>query len=188
MLWYCLSNWQFILIKRVKFAWVWPRTVLVYRCFFTNSATLTWFGFINRLKHMTYEEVIPLAFNLRGFRTSVTNSMDEMRSYTYSSIWFVYINYIHIHIYNWPLQNSSQDDGQASYITQVVCINFVHELRNSQFKIDSEWQIFEKLFHGCFITPIVFAEEIFFVFIFHFDAWSGIRTHALRLISLYTAY
>ena len=30
-------------------------------------------------------------------------------------------------------------------IAYVVCVNFIHELRDLQFKVDSERQIFEKL-------------------------------------------
>ena len=44
-------------------------------------------------------------------------------------------NYIH----NWSLQPFSQDyDDLASHTTYVMCINFIHEWRNRQFKVDSE--------------------------------------------------
>ena len=57
--------------------------------------------------------------------------------------------YIH-NIHNSPLQSFSQDYGLASHITHVVCVNFIREWRDLQFKFDSERQIFEKLFHGRF--------------------------------------
>ena len=51
------------------------------------------------------------------------------------------------------------------HITYVVSVNFIHEWRNQQFKVDSERQIFKKLF-----MAILFAlrEEIFFSH-FRFD-------------------
>ena len=35
---------------------------------------------------------------------------------------------------------------QTSSTTHLVCVNFIHELRDLQFIVDSERQIFEKLF------------------------------------------
>ena len=61
-------------------------------------------------------------------------------------------------------------------------LNFIREWRDLQFNIDSERQIFEKLFHGRFIFTLKVllkirweevAEEIFFYFIF--DDWPGMR-------------
>ena len=45
----------------------------------------------------------------------------------------------------------SQDYGLASHTTHVVSVNFIREWRDLQFNVDSERQIFEKLFHGRFI-------------------------------------
>ena len=38
----------------------------------------------------------------------------------------------------------SQDYDLASYITYIVCVDFIREQRESQFKFGSEWQIFKK--------------------------------------------
>ena len=86
-------------------------------------------------------------------------------------------NTINYSIHNWPLQPSSQDYGLASHTTHVVCVNFIREWRNLQFNVDSERQIFEKLFHGRFNLLSEFlpemcweevAEEIFFIYHFFF--------------------
>ena len=50
------------------------------------------------------------------------------------------------YIHNWSLQSFGQDYDPASYTTYVVHFNFIYECRDLQFKVDSERQIFEKLF------------------------------------------
>ena len=45
----------------------------------------------------------------------------------------------------------SQDYDVAFHTTYVVCINFMHEWRDLEFKVDSERQIFEKHFIAIFI-------------------------------------
>ena len=55
---------------------------------------------------------------------------------------FIFRRYIH----NWSLQSLSQDYSLASHTTYVVCIHFIPEWRDLQFNVDSERQIFEKLF------------------------------------------
>ena len=73
----------------------------------------------------------------------------------------------------------------VSHTTYVVSVNFIHEWRDLQLKIDSERQIFlEKLFMAILFTLRVFARNLLrgkrrkkYVFIFRFiDAWS---THYL---------
>ena len=64
-----------------------------------------------------------------------------------------YITYIN----NWPLQPFSQDYGLASHTAHVVCVNFIHEWRDLQLKVDSAGHIFEKLFMAIFFTLGVFA-------------------------------
>ena len=66
---------------------------------------------------------------------------------------------IHTYIHNWPLQPFSQDYGLASHSTHVVCVNFMREWRDLQFNVDSERQIFEKLFHGNFIYSQSFCQK-----------------------------
>ena len=48
----------------------------------------------------------------------------------------------------------------VSHTTYVVCVNFIHKWRDLQFKVDSERQIFEKLFMAAFFTPRVFARNL----------------------------
>ena len=66
----------------------------------------------------------------------------------------------HTYIHNWPLQPFSQDYGLASHTSHVVCVSFISEWQDLQFNVDSERQIFEKLFHGRFILLSVFLPEI----------------------------
>ena len=83
--------------------------------------------------------------------------------------------YIHTYIHNWPVQSFSQDYGLASHNTHAVCVYFLREWRNLHINVNSERQIFKKLFHGRFISLSEFlpeicwdevAEEIFFIFNF----------------------
>ena len=60
---------------------------------------------------------------------------------------------MYIYIYNWSLQPLSQDYDLTSHTTYVVCVNFIHEWRQLQFKVDSERQIFEKLFMQFYLLP-----------------------------------
>ena len=66
-------------------------------------------------------------------------------------ILFNFFVFLHTYIRNWSLQPFSQDSDLASHTTYVVCVNFIHEWRDLHFNVDSERQIFEKLFHGRFI-------------------------------------
>ena len=69
----------------------------------------------------------------------------------------------------------------VSQTTYIVCVNFIRKWRYLQFKIDSERQIFEKLFMVILFILRVFtkmllrgngiAEEILCVFCF--DDWPG---------------
>ena len=58
---------------------------------------------------------------------------------------------IYTYKHNWPLQSISQDIGLASHTTHVVCANFMREWWHLQFNVDSERQIFKKLFMAVFI-------------------------------------
>ena len=90
----------------------------------------------------------------------------------------------HIYIHNWPLQPFTQDYGLASYTTHVACVNFIREWRDLQFNVDSERQIFEKLFLGRFIYSQSFCQKSdekksskkYFSY-FIFDDWPGTQTH-----------
>ena len=59
------------------------------------------------------------------------------------------------YLLNWPLQPFSQYYDLASHTTHVVCVNFIHECWDLQFKVDSERQIFENLF-----MPILFTRRV----------------------------
>ena len=71
--------------------------------------------------------------------------------------------------HNRSLQPISQVYDLASHSTYVVCVNFIHE-----FKVDSERQIFEKLFMAILIILRVFASNLLkgrcrrYIFIFSF--------------------
>ena len=69
---------------------------------------------------------------------------------------YQYYKYIH----NWSLQPFSQDCGLASHATYVVCFNFIHEWQDLQFNVDSERQIFNKLFMAILFTIKVFARNV----------------------------
>ena len=66
---------------------------------------------------------------------------------------------IHAYVYNWPLQPFSQDYGLASHTTHFVCVNFIREKRDLQYNVDSEQQIFEKIFHCRFIYSQSFCQK-----------------------------
>ena len=53
---------------------------------------------------------------------------------------------IHTYIHNWPLQPFSQDYGLVSHTTHVVCVNFIRELSDLQFNVNSERLIFWEAF------------------------------------------
>ena len=50
------------------------------------------------------------------------------------------------YIRNWPLQPFSHEYDLAPHTTHVVCVNSIRKWRDLQFNVDSEGQIFEKLF------------------------------------------
>ena len=105
-------------------------------------------------------------------------------SYHTKYVWFISLILIHTFIHKWPLQPFSQDYGQASHTTYVVCVNFIREWRDLQFNVDSERQIFEKFFHGRFLiysqsfcqksAERKSPKKYFSYFIF--NDWLGIRT------------
>ena len=84
----------------------------------------------------------------------------------------IILNIQNSYTHNWSLLTFSLDYDLASHITYVVWVNFMHKWRDLQFKVDSERQIFEKLFHGnhfiyspSFLPQICWekvAEKIFF--------------------------
>ena len=109
------------------------------------------------------------------------------RSTFHSSNYIYCLLYIHTYIHNWSLQPFGQDHSLASHTTHIVCDNFTCEWWDLQFKVDSDRQIFEKLFmailfkHSEFLPEICWGkvtEEIFFSYI----------SMALRLLTWHTRY
>ena len=64
---------------------------------------------------------------------------------------------MHTYIHNWAF---SQNNGLVSQNTQVVCVNFIHEWWDLQLKVDSERQIFEKLFMAILFTLRGFTRNL----------------------------
>ena len=75
--------------------------------------------------------------------------------FAFSCVWS-----LHRYIHNWPLQPFGQDYGLASHTTHVAYVNFIHEWQHLQFNVDSEQQIFKKLFHGRFIYSQSFCQKL----------------------------
>ena len=64
-------------------------------------------------------------------------------------------------IHNWSLQPFKQDYWPSfSHHLCCVCKNLIHKWRDLQYKVDSEWQIFEKLFVANLFTLRVFARNL----------------------------
>ena len=61
-----------------------------------------------------------------------------------------------IHIHNLPLQLFSQDYELASHTARVMCINFMREWRYLQLNVNSEQQIYGKLFQG----RVIYAQSV----------------------------
>ena len=100
-----------------------------------------------------------------------------------------------MYIHNWLLQSFSQYYGLASYNSHVVCLNFIHEWRDLQFKRRLRTTDIRETFSWYVYLLSEFLPEISWeeiteeiLFEFCFDAWPGIRTRALRLISQHTTY
>ena len=95
--------------------------------------------------------------------------------------WWWLLTYTLNHIHKWTLQPFSQDYDIAS--SYVVCVNFIHDWRDLQFKVDSDRQIFEKLLMAIFLhlefLPEIcweeFAEKNFHIYVpwDHFFRWSS---------------
>ena len=92
----------------------------------------------------------------------------------------------HTCMHNSSLQPFAQDYDLASHTTNAMCVNFVHEWGNLQFKVDSERHVFEKIFMAILFTLRIFARNLLrgswqriFIF-FRFDVWPGIWTRALH--------
>ena len=71
-------------------------------------------------------------------------------------------NFIYIHTYIIGHYNPSvRIIGLVSHTAYVVYVNFIHKLRDLQFKVDSERHIFWETFHGNFLFTLrVFARNL----------------------------
>ena len=82
----------------------------------------------------------------------------------------------------------------ASQTTYVACVNFLHKLREIQFKVDSKRQILRDFSWQFYLLseflPQICRKEIAekILFVFCFDVWPGARTLALHLISQHITY
>ena len=65
-------------------------------------------------------------------------------------VFILILTYIH----NWQLQPLSEDYSLVSHITNVVCVNFIREWWDLQFK-----KIFAKLFYAGFICSQSFCQK-----------------------------
>ena len=96
------------------------------------------------------------------------------------------------YIHNRSLQPFSQDYNLVNHTTYVVCVNFIHEWWNLQFKVDSERQIFGKLSMAILFTLRDFARHLLRgsrrrnIFIFVVKSDLGFKLEPYGLISQHT--
>ena len=64
-----------------------------------------------------------------------------------------------------------QPSELASHSTQVVCVNVIHEWRDLQPKVDSDRQIFEKLFMAICLYTIRVSARNLRINIFYISFW-----------------
>ena len=67
---------------------------------------------------------------------------------------------MHTYIRNWSLQPFSQDYDLAFHTIYVVCVNFIHEWRNPQFKVDRTTDFLTNFFMTGLFTLRVFAKNL----------------------------
>ena len=107
------------------------------------------------------------------------------RSITRSIIWLLYIQ-------NLSLQAFSQDHDLVSHTIYVVCVNFIHNWWDLQFKVDSERQLFEKLFTlRAFVRNLLRGSRrwnIFFIYRLVGNVWPDVQSMTSRLISPHIIY
>ena len=80
---------------------------------------------------------------------NMTQKMDAVRhrcSHSKSYMSPLTIRAMFTYIHNWPLQPFSHYYDLITHITYIVCVNFLHNWWDLQFKVDSERQIFEQIF------------------------------------------
>ena len=135
-----------------------------------------------------------IVFTARYYNTVNNNFLHRLHTHDIY-LRAIYNTVLLLIIHTWSLQTFSQSYDLAFDKTNAVCVNFISVGRNLQFNINSEEKVFVKIFSwqiyliSEFLSEIGWeeiAEEIFSYY--RFDAWSGIQTRALRLISQHTAY
>ena len=121
-----------------------------------------------------------------SLRHSRQKSIEVKLNQSHARIWQDYVSMLNTYIHNWSLQRFSQDYGLASHTTHAVCVNFIRNWGDDlHFNVDSERQIFQKLFHGRSIHSQSFCQKSVerkspkkYFSHFIFDDWPGIRTQA----------
>ena len=90
---------------------------------------------------------------LKYYSHFLLHQFPKCRKYPFvcSSLLYALHTDIDTYIHNWRLQPFSQDYGLASHISHVECVNCIYQWRELQFNVESERQIFKKLFHRRFI-------------------------------------
>ena len=68
--------------------------------------------------------------------------------------------YKHAYIHSWSIQLFSRDYDIAFHTTYAVCVNFINEWQDVQFKVDSKRQTFDKLFNEILSTLRVSARNL----------------------------
>ena len=87
--------------------------------------------------------------NISDLRMNWTElTISDMRAKSHDHQWLFPLDTTFIQ--NWPLPPFIQDCDLAYHTTYIVCVNFIHEWRNLQFKVYFERQIFEKLLMAIF--------------------------------------
>ena len=96
--------------------------------------------------------IIKTITQCREFKTKIL-SIENAAQTNYIHAYITYIHTLVITIFHSGLR-------QISHTTYVLCFNYIHGWWDLQFKVDSERQIFEKLFVAFLFTLRVFARRL----------------------------
>ena len=117
----------------------------------SNKSTHCLIDYDNRLRSITVNNKFVEMSILRSFQIIGLCS---------STMWKILCKHLHAYIHNWLLQPFSQDYGLASHATNAVCVNFIGDWRDLQFKTDF-WEIFSwQVYLFAEFLPEICWEEI----------------------------